>query len=213
MKLELSLYEEQRETWPESGRHILAQYDDESVVVYQAYKPSIGKFAARHGWFGGDFRYTRMSWIKPNFLWMMYRSNWGTSPGQEIVLAIRLKRNFFDSLLAVAVPSSFHPAVFPTEKEWQAAVQRSEVRLQWDPDHGPTGAKQQRRAIQLGLRRETLRQYGREAILEIGDISHIVADGRERVESGRIAELRMPTEKVYQPADATTGAHIGLAEA
>ena len=42
--------------------------------------------------------YNRMSWIKPNFLWMMYRSNWGRSQGQEVVLAVRLKRSFFDSL-------------------------------------------------------------------------------------------------------------------
>src|SRR5262249_23601423 len=64
--------------WPRSGRHILAQYDASTVVVYQAYAPEIGRFAAEHGWFGGPFSYERMSWVKPNFLWMMYRSGWGT---------------------------------------------------------------------------------------------------------------------------------------
>ncbi len=42
--------------WPATGRHILAQYDDTSVVVYQAYRPNIGHFAATHGYFGGAFR-------------------------------------------------------------------------------------------------------------------------------------------------------------
>jgi hypothetical protein len=67
-------YLAQQARWPASGRHILAQFDVESVVVYQAYRPAIGHFAARHGYFGGGFSLGRMSWIKPNFLWMMYRS-------------------------------------------------------------------------------------------------------------------------------------------
>jgi SAM-dependent methyltransferase len=51
---------------PNSGRHILAQFDDESVVDYQAYRPAIGLFAAKNGHFGGEFGLDRMSWIKPN---------------------------------------------------------------------------------------------------------------------------------------------------
>ena len=42
-------YTTQVARWPRSGRHILAQFDAESVVVYQAYNPAIGHFAARHG--------------------------------------------------------------------------------------------------------------------------------------------------------------------
>jgi hypothetical protein len=74
MQLKMEPYLAQRRRWPESGRHILAQFDDESVVVYQAYRPQIGCFAAEHGFFGGAFELDRMSWIMPNFLWMMYRS-------------------------------------------------------------------------------------------------------------------------------------------
>jgi hypothetical protein len=66
-------YSEQILRLPKSGRHIIAQFDDEGVVVYQAYRPTIGNFAATHGYFGGEFSLNRMSWIKPNFLWMMYR--------------------------------------------------------------------------------------------------------------------------------------------
>ena len=83
-KLRTEPYVAQTERWPKSGRHILAQFDDASVVVYQAYRPSIGRHAAEHGYFGGDFSLSRMSWIKPNFLWMMYRSGWGTKEGQEV---------------------------------------------------------------------------------------------------------------------------------
>jgi hypothetical protein len=41
-------YVRQVARWPESGRHILAQFDAEAVVVYQAYRPAIGHFAAQH---------------------------------------------------------------------------------------------------------------------------------------------------------------------
>jgi hypothetical protein len=74
-------YSEQVKVWPNEGRHILAQYDDATVIVYQAYRPSIGRHAVEHGAFGGDFSHARMSWIKPNFLWMMYRSGWGAKLG------------------------------------------------------------------------------------------------------------------------------------
>ena len=87
MRLQIEPYQDQLKRWPQKGRHILAQFDEESVVVYQAYRPAIGTFAATHGYFGGEFSFNRMSWIKPNFLWMMYRSGWGTKPEQDVTLA------------------------------------------------------------------------------------------------------------------------------
>ena len=65
---------------------IRADFDRETIVVYQAYRPQIGHFAVKHGYFGGEFKLTRMSWIKPNFLWMMYRCGWAQKPGQEVVM-------------------------------------------------------------------------------------------------------------------------------
>ncbi|HBY80241.1 MAG TPA: DUF4291 domain-containing protein, partial [Cyanobacteria bacterium UBA11148] len=73
---------------------------------------SIGHFAAQHGYFGGEFSLKRMSWIKTNFLWMMYRSGWGTKADQEVVLAIWLKRSAFEEILAAAVPSSYVPELY-----------------------------------------------------------------------------------------------------
>jgi hypothetical protein len=109
-------YAEQMERWPQTGRHILAHFDDKTIIVYQAYRPEIGKFAAEKGYFGGEFSYSRMSWIKPSFLWMMYRSQWGQADGQEVDLAVRLRRMFFDSLLVQAVPSSFDPVASSTKR-------------------------------------------------------------------------------------------------
>ena len=61
MKLKTKPYLEQKVNFPKEGKVILAQYDTESVVVYQAYRPSIGNFAANNGYFGGDFKLSRMT--------------------------------------------------------------------------------------------------------------------------------------------------------
>jgi hypothetical protein len=204
-------YREQVKVWPKEGRHILAQFDAESVVVYQAYRPSIGRYAVQHGRFGGEFSYERMSWVKPNFLWMMYRSGWGTRADQDVTLAVRLRRSFFDEVLARAVPSSWDRGLYPTREEWSRDVGRSDVRLQWDPDHHPSGAKLERRAIQLGLRGETLRAFGTREIVEVIDLSEFVAEERDRLASGGFAALVTPRERVYRPADPAVTARLGLA--
>lgn len=190
----------------------MAQYDDDSVVVYQAYRPEIGDFAAEHGYFGGEFSYSRMSWIKPNFLWMMYRSGWGTKPGQEVTLAIRLRRDFFERLLEAAVYSSYKPRVYGTHEAWKQAVQDSSVRLQWDPDHDPTGGKLERRAIQLGLRGDVLAEYGREAIIEIMDLSDFVAEQRDCAVPERYDSLLTPAEMPYLPTNSEVRERLGLDE-
>ena len=203
-------YIDQLAQWPKSGNHILAQFDAESVVVYQAFRPSIGEFALTHGYFGRDFSYSRMSWIKTNFLWMMYRSGWGMKAGQEVTLAIRLRRTFFDSLLAQAVESSFDNSRYPTHSEWQKAVTASSVRIQWDPDHHPRGASLQRRALQLGLRRKPLKDYGKREILELLDISKFVLEQRTNISADRIAELITPAERVYVPNDPEVRVRLGI---
>lgn len=193
-------FAEQMQCWPQTGQHILAQFDEDTIIVYQAYRPSIGLFAVENGCFGGDFKYSRMSWIKPNFLWMMYRSQWGEAEGQEVVLAIRLQRRFFDSLLAQAVPSSYDARAFASREKWATAVARSDVRLQWDPDHLPTGEKCERRAIQLGLRGAALEAYGKHEIVQIIDVSAFVAEQRANVHEWRTGKLMTPSECVYVPA-------------
>jgi Domain of unknown function (DUF4291) len=210
MKLKIEPYLEQRRRWPASGRHILAQFDDESVVVYQAYRPEIGHFAAEHGYFGGGFSLDRMSWIKPNFLWMMFRSGWGTMPDQEVTLAVWLRRSAFDDILKGAVHSTFVPEVYSNQEEWKQAVARSSVRLQWDPDHDPSGAKVERRAIQLGLRGDALARYAREWIVRIENISSFVERQHHHAHPAAHDRLLVPREEVYPVEDAEVAATLGV---
>lgn len=202
-------YINQSLAWPQSGQHIMAQFDDDSIYVYQAYRPSIASFAVEHQKFGGDFSFSRMSWIKPNFLWMMYRSGWASKEGQERILAIRLRRCFFDELLRLVVSSRFDPLRFATHEAWQHAVVTSDVRLQWDPDHLPSGEPTQRRAVQLGLRGETLRRYGNEELISVEDITPFVKEQRENL-GNDFQALMIPEERVYIPHDEAARLAVGI---
>ena len=197
MKIPVEPYMAQSRQWPQHGEHVLAHYDDGSVLVYQAYRPSIGRYAIEHGHFGGpDFSFSRMSWIKPNFLWMMFRSGWGAKEGQEVVLGLRIRRPFFESLMHAAVPSTFDPTQYDSREAWQAAVAHSDVRLQWDPDHAPSGAKLERRAIQLGLRGQALASFARDELLEVIDFTDFVASQRPSAQDDNPA-LLTPSERVF----------------
>jgi hypothetical protein len=210
MNLQTEKYLEQQKRWPTNGRHILAQYDGDSIVVYQAYKPATARYAVEHQKFGGEFSFNRMSWIKPNFLWMMYRSGWASKPGQEHVLTVRIKRMGFDQILSQAVHSAFVPEVYGTFEQWKSAVAESPVRLQWDPDHGPAGEKQERRAIQLGLSGEILRRYGYEWILGIEDITAFVHEQKHQINQGRYEGLVTPAEHVYPVENGPTAQKLGV---
>ena len=208
--LQLAPYLDQRAGWPATGHHILAQYDDDTVVVYQAYRPSIGSAAvAAQRFGGGGFSLSRMSWIKPNFLWMMYRCGWATKKDQEVVLAIRIRRPGFEEILSQAVHSAFDP-LYGSQEQWKKAVATSPVRLQWDPDHHPSGAKQERRAIQLGLEGTALQKYVEEWTISIEDISPFVAEQRAHVERKEWDLLRTPREEVYPVADPEVGRRLGI---
>lgn len=195
MNLHIESYEKQKQCWPESGKHIMAQFDDESIFVYQSYRPEIGEFAAKNQFFGGPFSYSRMSWIKPNFLWMMYRNGWGTKEGQEITLAIRLKKSFFTDILNNAFPSSNYIGM--ESSDFKEQVKTTNVRLQWDPDHCPYGHKLERRAIQLGLRNDFLLPFKGDGIIEIIDISSFVKEQREHVQANRLDLLQTPKEDPF----------------
>jgi hypothetical protein len=55
-------------------RQIRALYDDETITVYQAYSASIATAAVREQKLSAspDFSYSRMTWIKPSWTWMMF---------------------------------------------------------------------------------------------------------------------------------------------
>ena len=168
-------------TWPDSGQNIIAYQEDDHIVVYQAYKPEIADYTIKNQRLGGPgYNPARMSWIKPNFLWMMYRSGWANKTNQERILAFYIKKSIFEEIVSHGVLSHYDETIDQTKEIWEEKIKNSEVRIQWDPDHDPTGQRHpKRRAIQIGLKGKTLEKFCNEWITKIEDITEFVVKQRE----------------------------------
>lgn len=184
---------------------------DDYMVVYQAYKKSIADFAVKNQMLGGsDFSYSRMSWIKPNFLWMMYRCGWAEKENQERVLAIWIKKDVFEEILKNATFTSYKSEYYETEQNWRAELELKKVRLQWDPDHDPFGKKLERRAIQLGLKDEILEKFGKEQIECIMDITDFVKEQKKCLDNNQIEKLLIPRERIISFENAELNKRLGI---
>lgn len=203
MIIKTERYQERLKRLPETGQHILGHQSEDQIVVYQAYKKSIADFAVTNQILGGnDFSYGRMSWIKPNFLWMMYRCGWAEKENQERVLALWIKTSDFNGILSKAVFSSFNKSHYSCHEQWAKELNFSDVRLQWDPDHDPYGNKMQRRAIQLGMKGETLENFGKNQIQRIEDITEFVKLQKHILDTDQLHKLCVPIETVFKDFDA-----------
>lgn len=214
-RLRIKPYIDEQPNWPRDGQAILAQFDAQTVVVYQATGRGMGRWAVKHGRLalpGGEaapgFSFERMSWLMTSFTWMMHRSAWATAPGQEAVLAIWLQRAAFDAILAQATHSRYVEDAYPSREAWQAAADASDVLAQWAPDYPPYGPKLRRRALQIGLRGEALRRFAEEWIAHVEDISEFA---RQQAAFASETELLfVPAQRVYPVSDATLARHLGL---
>ena len=97
--------------------------------------------------------------------------------------------------------SSFQKEIYQTQENWKAALKSSEVRLQWDPDHDIYGNKEERRAIQIGLKGDILELFGTSMIKMIVDMTSFVNTQRTLIENGLIHQLELPTEAIYRTTD------------
>ena len=178
-------------------RNIYAVFDDKTIRVYQAYNNELADEALKLGKFGSKFSLNRMTWIKPSFLWMMYRSGWATKEGQERILAIDLKREGFDEIVRNSVLSSFREVSDLSKEKWKEKLENSEVRCQWDPDRNIYGNPIGRRAIQLGIKGEMVKKYTNDWIVNITDITDKVIEMRTSIQNGTFSESMLPQEKKY----------------
>lgn len=174
---------------------IRAFFDDRAIRVYQAYGPEIALPALAAGRFVPPFKMARMTWIKPSFNWMMYRSGYASKPGQEFVLGIDLTREGFEWALAHAALSSFTPGVHASHDAWKLDVESKPVRVQWDPERDwrlqPIEGV---RAIQIGLSGEAVERYVRDWIVRIEDVTPIA---KAAATAATPSELPCMREKSY----------------
>ena len=179
---------------------VLAHHDARHLTVYQAYAPAIGEAAARAGTLRvPGFSLARMTWIKPSFLWMMYRSGWGRKANQECVLALQLTHEGFADLLRGATLASFDPATHPSREAWQASLGERPNRVQWDPDKDLHFKPTERRAIQLGIAPAFVPRFVDEMVTELRDVTPLAREVEALVRAGDLdaARARLPVETEY----------------
>ena len=180
-------------------------FDDESITVYQAFGAAIAAPAAANNSFvGTPFKLERMTWIKPSFLWMMYRSGWATKPGQEHVLEVKMSRTGFEEALSLACLSHFDADVYEDYATWARLKESRPVRVQWDPERNAALEPLPWRSLQVGLSGPVVHDYVNRWIVEINDITELVRSV-EQLQSGPDA---FPGEKPY-PLPAHLKAPIG----
>ncbi|CAM9906336.1 unnamed protein product, partial [Hapterophycus canaliculatus] len=146
------------------------------------------------------------------------------------VLALSLRRDFWDSVLSQAVMSNIE-AHLSTQRpgglqsRWKAALRASNVVMQWDPDHQPfTGHKTNHRVIQLGLRGDVLAAFRGPAFGGDGGIQDVTAfakatkdmhHDRHVVERGlrsaaSLVPMMLPAEEPYPVEDTLVAQRLGI---
>jgi len=186
----------------------VGEWDDEGVYVYQAFCDEIADWALANQRFGGPkFCPTRMTWIKPSFAWVLYRSGYGHKPGQNRVLKIKISHRALASLLSQC-------KCVDTNKETRSkrGAEDGIGLVQWDPERDimcPDSSGRQprqmlrRRAIQIGLKGRLSEQYVNSAISieDVTELSHRICQAHRSKKKGAMAEFEpvLPKESPYLP--------------
>ncbi|GGP75130.1 DUF4291 domain-containing protein [Streptomyces abikoensis] len=183
----------------EPKHRIRALHTDSTVTVYQAYAPHIGLPAAREGRFPAAWKRDRMTWIKPSFLWMMYRCGWGTKEGQETVLAVEISREGFEWALENACLSHYERGLHADQAVWKRQLRHSPARVQWDPERDLRLQPLPHRSLQLGLAGEAARRYADEWVVSITDVTALAHAIHTHVRDGDLDAARqlLPRESPY----------------
>lgn len=169
---------------------IMAEHSADQITVYQAFSDAIGKAAAAAGRLDVPaFSKTRMTWIKPSYLWMMYRCGWGRKDaGQTTILRITMTRAGFVRILQNACLSRFDSDLHADHADWKADMDAHPNRVQWDPDKDLHLNPMTRRAIQIGIAAPFVGYYLDHAITGLEDITAQAQHVEALIKAGQLAE-------------------------
>ena len=177
---------------------IRAKQTPNTIIVYQAYSPEIAEPALNAQTFVPPFSRERMTWIKPSFLWMAYRSGWATKARQESVLAIEITRTGFEWALRHSCLSHYTPGDI-SQEEWQKKLRASPVRVQWDPERDLFLRSLDYRSIQIGLSGEAVGRYIDEWIVSVTDVTTTMRLIDGYLKDGKVDEAKgcLPEETPF----------------
>lgn len=190
---------------------IRAHYDQNSIVVYQAFRKAIAEPAIQNNTFQAPFSMHRMTWIKPSFLWLMARSQWAQKSGQEHILGVRIHREAWEYALSQGVLTSPEKHVYRNAAVWEKEFKQATVHIQWDPEYTLRGAKCTHRSIQVGISRHLIQDYVDDWIIEIEDWTARVHKIRALCKAGKTtqAKRQLPPERVY-PVPSEIARRLGI---
>lgn len=178
------------------------EWDEEGVWVYQAFNDEIADWALENQTLGGPaFKPIRMTWVKPSFAWVLYRSGYGSKKNQERILKIKVGHDALGQLLSKCACGHGHGGTLG--------------RVQWDPERdiltSVTGKeprkKLRKRAIQIGFSRSLSEKYV-QSILSIEDVSSLarrVGNAHQQLaKNPKLSAMQeiipsLPIERPYMP--------------
>lgn len=183
----------------EQGRHLLLEYDNEGVFVYQAFNEDIAVWALANQSFGHGFRTDRMTWLKPSFAWLVRRSDLGKRKNQERILRIKIPHELFLDLMSSASDT----------QDTSQVKSEKDVLVQWDPDRDFTGNELPRRTIHMGVRNQESKNYI-DSIISVEDVTDQVKALRTNPAVNASAlEAKHPL-RVYDRIDGNTTRKLNL---
>lgn len=179
-----------------------AEWEGAGIYVYQAFNDEIADWAIEHQTLGGPaFKPARMTWVKPSFAWVLYRSGYGRKKNQERILKIKIAHDALASLLSKCACGHGHGGTLG--------------RVQWDPERDimatVTGKEPRKmlrtRAIQIGFSSRLSEQYA-SSILSIEDVTDLarrVGDAHKTLAMNPTSDIMeavqpyLPVERPYIP--------------
>jgi hypothetical protein len=181
-------------------KQIKAFYNENYVRIYQAYNDTIAANAIKNNKFlSPPFNPDRTTWIKPSFLWMMYRSGWATKQNQERILAIDITHDGFQWAIKNSVSSHFDADTYKCHSDWLIAKKMMPVVIQWDPERDIFLNKLTNRTIQIGLKSSAAKLYIDKWIIKITDYTAFAIKIKSLIVENKIAEAAslLPLERNY----------------
>ncbi len=191
---------------------IRADYDAQTIVIYQAYPLAIASAALEAGRFVPPFSFNRMTWIKPSFLWLMERSNWGRKSGQEYILKVRMSRAGWYEALKRGVLTRYASGAYRNAETWRKDFEHAEVHVQWDPERSLRSSDLGHNSIQVGISRHLIERYVNDWVQEIRDMTPQVRKIRTLLQNGQSSKAAalLPKQHIYHvPQDIKQRLNIG----
>ena len=166
-------------------RQVRAQFRADTITVYQAYSAADRRAGGGRRPFRGSVQTSRMTWIKPVFLWMMYRCGWGRNPARRRVLGVEITRDRLRVGADARLSEPLRPS--PTHPD-RARGAGSSPPVPCESSGTPTRSLHlqplRHRSLQVGLSATAVDRYVDEWIVNVADLTPSVTKIRELLRNG-----------------------------